>query len=208
MPRRLLYSDAVHQTTLAIKESKYEQLHLRFIAYRSQNLYLILKEKFKIWLWHIDFSKVDMCLPIKWESFPESKDRAIKCHLLAINLMRFANSRSMKEEGHLADLHSLEEEGGMCLRCGWTQKLRLYHHNSFLLETQLCSTCCFLLFYCRWGSPLVCMSSDSFSHSSCWLGETLEEKESLSMYMNSRGGYHLLLLGFQAPIPCLKHYGW
>ena len=64
-PERLLHSDAVHQTTLAIKESKYEQLHLRFIAYRSQNLYLILKEKFKIWPWHIDFSKVDMCLPIK-----------------------------------------------------------------------------------------------------------------------------------------------
>ena len=51
-PERLLYSDAAHQTTLDIKENKHKQLHFSFIAQHSQNPYLMLKEKFKIWSWH------------------------------------------------------------------------------------------------------------------------------------------------------------
>ena len=204
-PERLLYSDAVHQTTLAIKESKHEQLHLSFIAYHSQNLYLILKEKFKIWPWHIDFSKVDMCLPIKWESFPESKDRAIKCHLLAINLMRFANSRSMKEEGHLADLSSWEEEGGMCLR-------RVGPRNSIIIILSFLRLS-FALHVASSSSTVdrllpwpVCLQTALVIHHAD-LG-TLEEKESFPMYMNSKGGCHLMLPGSHATTPWLKLYGW
>lgn len=51
-PEILLYPDIVYQTTLAIKENEHEQLHLCFIAYHSQNPYLMVKEKFKIWPWH------------------------------------------------------------------------------------------------------------------------------------------------------------
>lgn len=91
-------------------------------------------------------------------------------------------------------------------QAGWTQKLKLFHHNSFLLETQLCSTRCFLLLYCRRASPLVCMPSDSFSHSSCWLGNPKEKEASLCIWTPKEAMPDAAWVS--CPHPGLKLYGW
>lgn len=123
--------------------------------------------------------------------------------------MRFASLRSMKEEGHLVDSHNWEEGSRVGLRTWSDPETQIISSHFFLLEAQLCSVHCFLLFYCRWPSPLVCMPTDQtalgFHHAG--LG-TLEERESSSLYINSKEGYQLMLLGSHVPTPRLKHYGW
>lgn len=137
---------------------------------------------------------------------------AITCHLLAINLMRFASSRSMKEEGHLADLHSWEEEGGMCLRrvgprnSNYIIIILSFLRLSFALHVASSSSTVDGLL--PWS---VCLQTALAIHHAD-LG-TLEEKESFSMYMDSKGGYHLMLPGSHAPTPDsssmgARHYEW
>lgn len=104
----------------------------------------------------------------------------------------------MKEEGHLADLHSWEEEGGMCLRWVGPRNsvivILSFLRLSFALHiASSFSTIDRLL---PWS---ICLQKTLVIHHAD-LG-TLEEKESFPMYMNSKGGCHLMLPGSHAPTP-------
>ena len=114
----------------------------------------------------------------------------------------------MKEEGRLVDSHNWEEGSGVGLRTWLDPETQIMSSYFFLLEAQLCSTHCFLFFYCRWPSPLVCMPTGQTTLGFHRVGlETLEERKNSSLYINSKEGYQLRLLGSHAPTPRLKHHG-
>lgn len=88
------------------------------------------------------------------------------------------------------------------------QRLKMYHHHSFLLETGLsCALHVGFLLFCYRGlsSGSLCpQTAPGFCHAG--LG-TLEGRESSSLHINSWEGYQLMQLGSHAPTPWLKG-GW